>query len=147
MNAYERNVIDEALGIVRHNFRKGRVLGSPEDTRDLLRIKLSEVKNEVFGVLFLSNRHAVLADEILFYGTIDGCSVHPRVVVQKALEVNAAACILYHQHPSGVAEPSQSDIRITQRIRDSLALVEVRMLDHFIVSVDESVSLAEKGII
>jgi DNA repair protein RadC len=110
-----------------------------------LQLRLAEQKNEVFGAIFLSNRHAIIATEELFYGTIDGTSVHPRVVVQKAMEHNAAVVIFYHNHPSGVAEPSQADQRITQRLVDALKLVEVRVLDHIVVTAEESVSLAERG--
>lgn len=147
MTAYEQSVIDEALGIMRRNLKKGRCLSSPEATRDLLRIRLAEEKNEVFGVIFLDNRHRVLATEELFYGTIDGASVHPRVVVSRTLELNAAAVLLFHNHPSGVAEPSQADMRITQRLKDALALIDVRILDHVIVTVEESVSFAERALL
>jgi len=147
MNAYERHVVDEALGIISRQFRKGRLLSSPEETRDLLRIRMAEHKNEVFGIIFVDNRHRVIAVEDLFHGTIDGASVHPRVVVQRALELNCAAVIMYHNHPSGVAEPSQSDTRITQRLKDALGLVDVRVLDHFIVSIEGSTSLAERGLL
>jgi DNA repair protein RadC len=95
----------------------------------------------------LDNRHRIIADEELFQGTIDGASVHPRIVVQRALEVNAAAVILYHNHPSGVAEPSSADENITLRLKDALALVDIRVLDHFVVSAAESTSFAEKGIL
>ena len=147
MNAYERHVVDEALGIISRQFRKGRLLSSPEETRDLLRIRMAEHKNEVFGIIFVDNRHRVIAVEDLFHGTIDGASVHPRGVVQRALELNCAAVIMYHNHPSGVAEPSQSDTRITQRLKDALGLVDVRVLDHFIVSIEGSTSLAERGLL
>ena len=83
----------------------------------------------------------------LFQGTIDGASVHPRVVVQQALEVNAAAMVFFHNHPSGVAEPSRADEMLTRRLSDALALVDVRVLDHFVVSGGESVSFAERGLI
>jgi DNA repair protein RadC len=83
----------------------------------------------------------------MFYGTIDGASVHPRVVVQRALALNCAAVVIYHNHPSGVAEPSQADIRITSRLQEALGLVEIRVLDHFVISVEDSVSFAERGLI
>jgi DNA repair protein RadC len=81
----------------------------------------------------------------MFYGTIDGASVHPRVVVQRALTLNAAAVVFYHNHPSGVAEPSQADVRITSKLKEALSLVDIRVLDHFVISAEESVSLAERG--
>ena len=97
--------------------------------------------------MFLDNRHRVLQVEEMFQGTIDGASVHPRVVVQRALEVNAAAVVLFHNHPSGVAEPSHADQAITRRLSDALALVDVRVLDHFVVAAGESVSFAESGLL
>jgi len=101
----------------------------------------------VFACVFLDNRHRIIAFEELFQGTIDGASVHPRVVVQKALENNAAAVIFAHNHPSGVAEPSMADQRITQRLKDALALVEIRVLDHFIVTAEDSISFAERSLL
>ena len=127
--------------------RIGEKLQDPEQTRSYLRLLLGERKNEVFGCVFLDNRHRVRAVKELFQGTIDGASVHPRVVVQQALELNSAAVVLFHNHPSGVAEPSQADLRITQRLKDALALVDVRVLDHFVVSVEDSVSFAERNLI
>jgi DNA repair protein RadC len=108
---------------------------------------LADYRNEVFGSVFLDNRHRILALRELFQGTIDGASIHPRVVVQQALELNAAAMVFFHNHPSGVAEPSHADEAITRRLKDALALVDVRVLDHFVVAAGESVSFAEKGLI
>jgi DNA repair protein RadC len=101
----------------------------------------------VFACLFLDNRHRLIEYEELFRGTIDGASVHPREVVRRALRANAAAVIFAHNHPSGVAEPSQSDLRITQRLKDALSLVEVRVLDHVIIGDGQGTSLAERGLI
>ena len=123
------------------------VLTSPEATRDYLKLKLYRLPYEVFACLFLDNRHRVIRYEELFRGTIDGASVHPREVVRKVMETNAAAVIFSHNHPSGVAEPSQADIRITQRLKDALALIEVRVLDHLIVGDGDGVSLAERGLL
>jgi DNA repair protein RadC len=97
--------------------------------------------------LFLDNRHRVIDYRELFRGTIDGASVHPREVVRSALDLNAAAVIFAHNHPSGVAEPSQSDLRITQRLKDALALIDVRVLDHLIIGEGEGTSLAERGLL
>ncbi|MCY1404001.1 hypothetical protein D9M71_191980 [compost metagenome] len=99
----------------------------------------------MFACLFLDSRHRVLAFEVLFHGSIDGASVYPRQVVKRALAHNAAALILTHNHPSGVAEPSQADRALTQRMKDALALVDVRVLDHFIVGDGEPLSMAEHG--
>jgi DNA repair protein RadC len=123
------------------------VLTSPQATRAFLKTQLYRHPHEVFACLFLDNRHRVVKYEELFRGTIDGASVHPREVVRRALEINAAAVIFAHNHPSGVAEPSQADLRITQRLKDALALVDVRVLDHFIVGDGEGTSMAERGLI
>ncbi len=97
--------------------------------------------------MFLDNRHRVIEFEELFRGTIDGASVHPREVVRRALQHNAAALILAHNHPSGVTQPSEADRRITQRLKDALALVEIRILDHFIIGDGKPVSMAELGML
>ncbi len=136
-----------ALSVLANRHRRGRLLASPGDTVDYLRLLLAEYKNEVFGCLFLDNRHRVIVSEEMFHGTIDGASVHPRVIVQRALEVNAAAVIIYHNHPSGVAEPSRADESLTRRLKDALALVDVRVLDHFVVSAEGCVSFAERGLL
>ncbi|HSP01743.1 MAG TPA: DNA repair protein RadC [Thioalkalivibrio sp.] len=125
---------------------RGDALSSPEDTRRFLAARLRDYPFEVFACLFLDNRHRVIAFEELFRGTIDGASVHPREVVRRALAHNAAALILAHNHPSGVAEPSRSDEAITRRLRDALALVDIRVLDHVVVG-DSLVSFAERGLL
>ena len=140
-------LLDLALRVLAHRHRRGEPLTSPAGTRAYLRLKLAERKFEVFSCVFTDNRHRVIAFEELFRGTIDGASVYPRVVVQRALELNAAAVILAHNHPSGVAEPSQADQRITQRLKTALALVDVRVLDHFIVTAEDSISFAERGLL
>jgi len=148
LNEQEKQaVVTLAMKVLAIKFRAGRALSSPEETRSYLRLKLAGYRNEVFGSLFLDNRHRVIAVRELFQGTIDGASVHPRVVVQQALEVNAAAMVFFHNHPSGVAEPSRADEMLTRRLRDALALVDVRVIDHFVVSGGESVSFAECGLI
>ncbi|MCG6507504.1 DNA repair protein RadC, partial [Vibrio parahaemolyticus] len=106
---------------------------------------LRDRQREAFYILFLDNQHRVIRDEVLFEGTIDAASVYPREVVKRALHHNAAALILAHNHPSGVAEPSQADRRITQRLTDALALVDIRVLDHFVVGDGDVVSFAERG--
>lgn len=136
-----------ALALLAEQHQPGEALSSPEQTRRYLRIRLAERKNEVFGCLFLDNRHRIIEVSELFQGTIDGASIHPRVVVQKALELNAAAMLFFHNHPSGVAEPSNADEAITRRLKEALALVDVRVLDHFVVTAGESVSFAERGLL
>jgi DNA repair protein RadC len=131
-----------------HEELKGRdVLTSPETTRTYLKSRLHGYAHEVFACLFLDNRHRVIEYRELFFGTIDGASVHPREVVRTALQMNAAAVIFAHNHPSGVADPSQADLRITQRLKDALALVDIRVLDHFIIGEGEGMSMAERGLI
>lgn len=123
------------------------VLTSPEAVRNYLKSRLRVHPHEVFACLFLDNRHRVIEYRELFRGTIDGASVHPREVVREAMRWNAAAVILAHNHPSGVAEPSQSDLHITQRLQDALALVDVRVLDHIIIGEGGGTSFAERGLL
>jgi DNA repair protein RadC len=125
--------------------KRDSALESPQQVRDYLKARLRHEPHEIFGCLFLDTRHRVLAFEALFHGTIDGASVYPRQVVKRALAHNAAAVILTHNHPSGIAEPSQADRLLTTRLKDALALVDVRVLDHFIVGDGEPVSLHELG--
>jgi DNA repair protein RadC len=127
--------------------QSGPALANPRATRDFLRARLRDLDHEVFCCLFLDNRHRLIAFEELFRGTIDGASVHPREVVRQALYCNAASVILAHNHPSGVAEPSQADELITLRLKDALGLVDIRVLDHLIVGDSRCVSLAERGVI
>jgi DNA repair protein RadC len=141
------SVTELALRVLAARHEKGQPLGSPGQTQAYLRLHLAERPNEVFVCLYLDNRHRVIALEELFQGTIDGASVHPREVVRRALQVNAAALILAHNHPSGVAEPSQADLRITQRLKEALALVDIRVLDHVVVAAEGSVSLAERTLL
>lgn len=127
--------------------RGGSVLGSCAETRQFLRAQLRDRPYEVFCCIYLDNRHRVIAFEELFRGTIDGAAVHPREVVRQALAHNAAALILAHNHPSGVAEPSRADELITLRLRDALGLIDVRVLDHLIVAGGDTLSLAERGLL
>ncbi|WP_275099450.1 RadC family protein [Sedimenticola hydrogenitrophicus] len=130
---------------LRERIQRVDVLTSPQQTRDYLRARLAGYPYEVFACLFLDNRHRVIEYEELFRGTIDGASVHPREVVRRSLSHNAAALILAHNHPSGVAEPSQADRAITRRLKAALELVDIRLLDHFIIGSGEITSLAEQG--
>ena len=126
---------------------RGRVLGSPEEVRQFLQLKLRCLEHEVFACLFLDNQHAVIGYEELFRGTIDGASVYPREVVKRCLSLNAAAVIFAHNHPSGIAEPSQADQRLTQRLKAALGTVDIRVLDHFVVGDAEALSFAERGLL
>ena len=129
------------------DMRAGPALDSPTATRNFLRARLRDSPHELFCCLHLDNRHRLIAFDELFRGTIDGASVHPREVVKQALARNAAAVILAHNHPSGVAEPSQADQLITQRLRDALQLVDIRVLDHLIVADNGCLSFAERGLL
>lgn len=123
------------------------LLANPEATRAYLKACLYHYGREVFACIFLDSRHRVIRCEELFLGTLDAASVHPREVVRRALELRAAAVIFAHNHPSGVAEPSQSDVQITRRLKEALALVEVAVLDHLIVGDGDATSLLERGLL
>lgn len=127
------------------DLRERGPLRDPASSARYLKSRLSGYPYEVFACLFLDNRHRVIAFEELFRGSIDGASVHPREVVRRCLAHNAAAVILAHNHPSGVAEPSAADRAITRRLRESLELVEVRLLDHFVIGDGAPTSLAQRG--
>ena len=123
------------------------VLHNPDQTKRFVCAWLQQNKQEIFACLFLDNRHRVICREELFSGTIDGANVYPREVVKRALYHNAAALIFAHNHPSGVAEPSRSDQQITLKLRDALALVDIRVLDHLVIGDNQAVSMAELGLI
>jgi DNA repair protein RadC len=143
--------LQAALELARRHYREelraGPALTAPDATRTFLTAQLRDRSYEVFCCLYLDNRHRLIAFEELFRGTIDGASVHPREVVRQALARNAAALIVAHNHPSGVAEPSAADELITQRLREALALVDIRLLDHLIVGDGRCISFAERGLI
>ena len=143
----KQSLMELALAVLQDLHRPGLELPSPNSTRDYLRVLLADRKAEVFGCMYLDNRHRVIETAELFQGTIDGAAVYPRVVVQQALTLNAAAVMFFHNHPSGVAEPSHADEAITRRLKDALALVDIRVLDHFIVTAGESLSFAERGLL
>lgn len=151
LGARRYGLLQAALELCRRHYQQevavGPALESPAATKALLIARLRDQPYEVFCCLFLDNRHRLIAFDELFRGTIDGASVHPREVVRQALHRNAAAVILAHNHPSGVAEPSQADELITLRLRDALALVDIRVLDHLIVGDTRCVSLAERGVL
>jgi len=140
-------ILDAARTILAHRVRRGAAISNSRHTRDYLRLRLAPNDHEIFAILFLDNRHRVIEFVPLFRGTVDGASVYPREVVKEALRRNAAAVILAHNHPSGVAEPSQADELITSRIKDALALVDIRVLDHLVVTGDATVSFAERGLL
>ena len=140
-------IVSTAATILLDELTGRDTLTAPTDVAQFLQMALAQEKNEVFAAIFLNNKHKVLSFEPLFNGTIDGAAVYPRVVVQQALACNAAAVIFAHNHPSGCCEPSRADQQITKRLSDALALIDVRVLDHFVVSRSEWVSLAERGMV
>jgi DNA repair protein RadC len=145
--ASAEDVISSAQGLIGRRYRSGApVMDAPCRTRDYLKLHLGGLDHEVFGCLHLDNRHRLIAAEDLFRGTIDGASIHPREVVKAVIRHGAAACILFHNHPTGVAEPSRADEHITRRLTEALALVDVRVLDHLIVGA-QIYSFAEHGLI
>ena len=123
------------------------VLTNPRDTSYYLQAQLSSYPHEVFACLFLDTKHRIICFEKLFNGTIDGASVYPREVAKKALKYNAAAVIFAHNHPSGIAEPSQADRQITQKLKDSLGLLDIRVLDHIVVGDNYTISFVERGLL
>ncbi|HEX5340055.1 MAG TPA: DNA repair protein RadC [Gammaproteobacteria bacterium] len=140
-------VLEMARRHLGQRLRRSNPLTDPAATRDYLAATLRDLPHEVFACLYLDTRHRVIAWEELFRGTLDGTSVHPREVVRHALGHNAAALIFAHNHPSGVAEPSDADRRLTRRLKEALALVDIRVLDHFVVGDGETVSFAERGLL
>ena len=145
--ASSNEIVAAARDIMSRKLRRGASMTSPKLVKDFLSLKLGSLEHETFCVMLLDKRHRLIEYVELFRGTIDGASVHPREVVKLALAKNAAAVLCAHPHPSGVAEPSQADELITQRLRDALALVDIRVLDHLIIAGGEVLSMAEKGMI
>ncbi|EDH5631398.1 hypothetical protein CB172_13250 [Salmonella enterica subsp. enterica serovar Claibornei] len=141
-----QRIIRQALSILEQHLRQpGVPFLSATETRDWLRLKMAGLEREEFMVLFLDNQHQLLACETLFTGTISHTEVYPREIVKAALRHNAAAVILAHNHPSGTTEPSRADRLLTSNLQNTLLLVDVRILDHFIIGHREIVSFAERG--
>jgi DNA repair protein RadC len=145
--AAHEEILQAARDVLSRKVRRGTSLHSPPLVKNFLSVKLGDLEHEIFCVLLLDKRHRLIEYVELFRGTIDGASVYPREVVKLALAKNAAAVILAHPHPSGVAEPSQADELITSRLRDALGLVDIRILDHLIVAGGSVMSFAERGLI
>ncbi|MCC5888649.1 MAG: DNA repair protein RadC [Gammaproteobacteria bacterium] len=143
----ERDILQMARRLARCRLARGEHVSSPASTFEHLQALLIDKEHEIFGALLMNTRHRIIRFEELFRGTIDGASVHPREVVKAALQHNAAAVVLVHNHPSGDPEPSRSDVRITRRLVEALALVDVRVLDHVVVAGDGCVSFAERGLL
>nr|WP_298410485.1 DNA repair protein RadC [uncultured Halomonas sp.] len=141
----EHDLLGMAQALARRRLARGRKITQPTLAFVYLQTLLQHYEHEVFSALFLDSQHRVIRFEELFRGTIDSASVYPREVVKQALAHNAAAIILVHNHPSGVPEPSDADRRITQRLKEALGLMEIRVLDHVVVGSEGCVSLAERG--
>jgi DNA repair protein RadC len=143
----ELDVLAAAENILKAKLERLGSLSNPTDASDFLRMRLGALLHEEFHILWLDNRHRILDCQKLFTGTVDGASVHPREVVRAALNINACAAILAHNHPSGVAEPSAADRAITTELRNALTLIGVRILDHIVVAAGHTVSMASRGLL
>ncbi|MEQ3634411.1 DNA repair protein RadC [Thalassolituus sp.] len=144
----EQDIIDHALTILESRLHKPQhTFTNPRDVRDYLKLNLAEKEHEIFAIMYLDNQNGMINLTEMFQGTIDAATVYPREVVKTALQFNAAAVILAHNHPSGVAEPSQADKLITQRLQQALSLVDIRTLDHFIIGSGHPYSFAEHGLL
>lgn len=141
------SIVALALGVLRSRCRPRRAFAAPEDIERFLQVKFSGRRNEVFGILFLDTRHRLIRVVELIQGTVDRAAVQPRTVVRKALENNAAAVVLFHNVPSGIAEPSEADRHITDRVGRALELLDVRLLDNIVLTDGSFVSLAERGFV
>jgi len=139
-------LIETALKVLdRRLFTRGPKLEKPQEVAEYLKLQLAEMEHEVFAVIYLNTVHRPIKFEVLFHGTIDSAVIHPRQVAKRALALNAAAIIVAHNHPSGCTNPSQADRSLTKRLKESLELIDVRVLDHFIVGEGTPLSLAENG--
>ncbi|OED86160.1 RadC family protein [Vibrio cyclitrophicus] len=137
-------MLERAAYALAAKYKREGTFTNPTNVKEYLKLKLGAHDREVFAVMFLDNQHQLIEFEELFFGTIDAASIYPREVLKAALNHNAAAVVFAHNHPSGIAEPSQADRRITQRLVDALKLVDIRVLDHIVVG-EDCVSFAEKG--
>jgi DNA repair protein RadC len=152
LNKYKQDTIKRALSYIAEEMRQysgdsDKAVTQPKEARNLARLLVGGSPRELFGVMFLDNQHRLIESEITNTGTIDGASIYPREIVKRALFHNAAAVIFTHNHPSGVAEPSGADERITTRLVNALQLIDVRVLDHLIIGRDSTVSFAERGLL
>lgn len=143
----ERNTIQAAISIIESKARTTDAITSAEAAKSLCMLNLAHLESEVFAVLFVDSQNKLISFEKMFNGTISACSVYPREVVKKALELNAAAVLLSHNHPSGEPSPSTADHAITRTLSDALALIDVRVLDHIVVGFNGTYSFAERGLL
>jgi DNA repair protein RadC len=140
-------IVEQALSILSCQVREANALASPDAARDFVRLQLGDRPHEVFAVLFLDVQNRVIEFKEMFRGTLTQTSVYPREVVKVALAANAGAAIFAHNHPSGCSEPSRADELLTQTLKSALALVDVKVLDHFVVAGAEAISFAERGLL
>ncbi|KER82156.1 JAB domain-containing protein [Xanthomonas arboricola] len=141
----EEGILLAAATILEHRLQRQGRIHSPEQAGSYLVARCAHLPREVFGCIFLDTKHHILATEHLFTGTTDACEVHSRVVAKRALELNAVAVILFHNHPSGNPEPSQADRQVTKRLQEALGLLDIRVLDHLVIGGRQHVSLASRG--
>lgn len=146
LTKYQETVLSRAAKILENQVKDCDVLVSPDSTRQFIKYKLAARESEHFAVILLDNRHRVIEYVELFNGTIDTAAVYPREVVKTCLNHNAAAVIFAHNHPSGVAEPSETDINLTRKLVSALGLIDIRVLDHLIVGNPDITSMAERGL-
>lgn len=145
--ASAEEVLREAKQVLSRRVRRGATMTSPEAVKDYLRLRMGALDHEVFAVLFLDAQNRLIELKEMFHGSLTQTSVYPREIVKEALGLNAAAVILAHNHPSGVAEPSRADEFLTQTLNSALALVDIRVLDHLVVAAAGTTSFAEKGLL
>lgn len=145
--ATAEQILEAARQAIERKMQRGTSFTSPTAVKEYLRAKLAGFEHEVFAVLFMDTQHRLIEYAEMFRGTIDGASVYPRELVKEALRLNAAAVIISHNHPSGNPEPSGADRALTQRLKEALGLVDVRVLDHVIVAGTDTTSFAERGLI
>ena len=143
----EQEIIGRALRVLEERITYGGVMGAPSDVKNFCRLRLAGLQHEVFGVIWLNSQNCLIEAVDMFRGTLTQASVYPREVVKDGLFKNAAACILYHNHPSGPLEPSRADEMLTRTLKSALELVDIRVLDHILVADSGAMSFAERGLV
>ncbi len=147
INKAEQKIIEQALSILKREVLSTSFVTGPQFAKDFIKLQLATLEHEVFAVLFLNTQHQMISFDILFRGTVDGASVYPREVAKEALYKNASAVVLAHNHPSNIERASQADQQITKVLSDALALFDIQVLDHIIVTKDKVFSFAERGLL
>ncbi len=146
MTKTQEKIVRQALSIIQSSFKNdGAFLDSVDAAKDFCQLRIAHYEREVFGVIFLTSQHQYIDNELLFFGTIDSAAVSPRECVKAALKHNAGAVIFYHNHPSGIATPSISDVALTKKLKGILEIIDVSVLDHIIVTTTDTTSLAQLG--